>query len=488
MEKELAALESASKFEYLESTDIGKQLIKNARKKGLDLKDAELAFPKYKEWKEANMNPLSILSKVIDAGGITYGIEVSGDQRNMQTVWDAESKKNTTLVDAFATFDQEALNNIIENAVDDDDKELFDDEEDAIKKLGLIKQVVYDNDGKPTKKMSYKIPYKHVFSPSASNMWQYEIGSGNSGDKSKLAKDDWRDEFAKITQNNQIIQKQNYNKQKRDFEISKFRKNLEEFNDRFISTPSTYMNFITEQLGDRLAWYLDNRNGTNSPSVAAVADLLTGSLGESMNSPQASAKAAFIGTALKEIKSAPPKHDDPGTAKFKKDIETVSKNILNKINLGGDPNDYLDSSGTGLKDIPLYESRAKDQALSLGLVAADFSKVPNINMTSQVYAPYATASTIAGLTAMGEALGSPIDISGLYRTPAYNKAISHTGHKGVHTQGRGVDVAGASRDIVLALFDSYKNMDGSYNRQKLLQDFNLVSFLNEDDHLHLEFK
>jgi len=481
--KELENLNSyANDFEYLKQTERGKQLVKNAKNRDLDLDDAVTAYPKYKEWKEADFSPLDVLSKVIKAGGITYGIEVSGGPRNMQTVWDPESKKNTMLVDAFATFDQPALRNIVTNAVDDNDNELFKDEEDAIKKLGLIKQVVYDKDGKPTDKMSYKIPYKHVFDPSVSNRWQFEVASGNAGDKAKIERDNWSAQFTAINEAEAIEQKRSFNKQKRDFEVSKFGKYLDEYN----ADPALeYSTFITNQFGEEVASKLTELQETsNVPAVSEVLNLLENSVQDFYDdkSPQSRADAAFIGASLKEVTA------DPGTAKFKKDIETVSKNILTKLNTGGDPNDYLDSTGTGLKDIPLYKTRAKNQALSLGLIEVNFENIPNINMTDQVYAPYATASAIEGLTAIGQAVSSPINISGLYRTPAYNNAISHTKKTGVHTQGRGVDVAGASMQILLDLFATYKNMDGTYNRQKLLEDFNLVDAIDEVDHLHLEFK
>lgn len=499
--KELQNFKSyANNFEYLKETKRGKELIANAKADDIDLKDAAVSYNRvrtdveepwnltYKEWKGSKgNNPLNILSKVLKSkdGNLRYKVMPNDKTDNLQYIYNPETGKHTTVMDAIAVFDQQSIDTILETSVDENGDKNFKNLEDLIEKTGLQERTVLDSEGKPAAGYrgdlkEYTIGFKKELDPTASQRWEAERASGNVTDNARKLRTTWDEDYANILNEDARAERESYVKQKRDFEISKFGKNLEELNSWSADDADRdYNKFITDYLGEGTMTAIEE---STSPTVNAMINLFKESLNESMGNPQTSAKAAFIGTALKEIKSA------PGTNAFKTEVEFISNNILNKIDTGGDPNDYLNSAGTGLKDIPLYKTRAKNQALSLGLIEVDFENILNINMTDQVYAPYASSSVVEGLTAIGKELGSPIDISGLYRTPSYNNAISHTKKTGVHTQGRGVDVAGASMQILLDLFAKYKNMDGTYNRQKLLQDFNLVDAINEDDHLHLEFK
>ena len=143
-----------------------------------------------------------------------------------------------------------------------------------------------------------------------------------------------------------------------------------------------------------------------------------------------------------------------------------------------------------LTDIPTYKKAAEAKADRLGLNKIESSMFSNINVKSTVYAPFATNGakmTLNNLNVIAQSLDTEFNISGLYRTPEYNKTLKGADlTNSSHIDGRAIDMSLNSE------FERYLNnspqvtKDGNWYTVYNNNGTAVFRVLKESDHFHIE--
>jgi len=143
--------------------------------------------------------------------------------------------------------------------------------------------------------------------------------------------------------------------------------------------------------------------------------------------------------------------------------------------------------------INAYKTVASKRAESLGLNKVSENLYSDLRFLESVYAPYVTNTTKAVMVSINDiakSLGEEFVITGLYRTPEYNKTVGGQ-HGSTHTKGMGIDVRLNEKfsDWLNTSPAAKKTKDTSLGPKYTVYSMTgqpIFTVLVEDDHFHIE--